>query len=419
MWTDTLSSISTAKPSDPKKPSRFVTAHIHGISKLKQVRLGKGPREPVPSLLYRLRSCEATDARDRVYAMWSFLPDPYLQTLEMPRYENEFTAADLFHQVAIIELIHNQNLDFLGHAGLWQQRPDIALSSWAADWSYRQLTHPICVLDHDCLQKMGVKLYRASRDLNGSARLTGASNILIVRGKVLGEITKLTSPFKFTTSHEKNGSTTTSTSPVSNDAEERTAEDELKAKFAHLKTQFEYPIRIFNETMSQIALCLETAEQYHPYPHNVDIKAACMHTLTASLTHHIDGPAPGATLIRVANEELNEMFTALDAAAKAMRVFNLSGIDKKAMKLLGLVRELTRTRRFLVTADGYMGLAPGEARIGDRVAIIYGCSTPLLIRKVNEAETDWRLVGECYIYGLMDGEAIMMDGISVEDIRLI
>lgn len=120
VWTDTLSSISTARPSDHRRPSRFVTAHVHGIPKLKQLRLGKGPKEPVPSLLYRLRSCEATDARDRVYAMWSFLPDTYSQILETPHYENEFTAAKLFRQVAIIELVHNHNMDFIGHAGLWQ-----------------------------------------------------------------------------------------------------------------------------------------------------------------------------------------------------------------------------------------------------------------------------------------------------------
>ena len=419
VWTDTLSSISTAKFSDPKKPSRFVTAHIHGISKLKQLRLGKGPLEPVPSLLYRLRSCEAADARDRVYAMWSFLPDSYLRVLKTPRYENEYTAGDLFHEVAMIELIHNHNLDFLGHAGLWQQSPDTAIPSWAADWSYRQLTHPLCVLDHDCLRKTGSKLYRASSDLVSSARITGGSKILTTRGKVLGEISKLTSPFKFTTNHEENETTKGSTSSVSNDAEGCKSEDELKAKIARLERDFQYAIRLFDETMSQIALCLETAQQCDPYHHNIDIKVACMHTLSASLTHPIAGPALGATLIQVGDKELKEMFTALDAAVKLMSEFNLAGVDKKALKLLGIVREVTRTRRFLVTTDGYIGLAPGEARVGDRVAVVYGCSTPLLIRKVNEAEATWCLVGECYVYGLMDGEAVAVDDTLVGDIRLV
>ena len=32
---------------------------------------------------------------------------------------------------------------------------------------------------------------------------------------------------------------------------------------------------------------------------------------------------------------------------------------------------------------------------------------------------NWRLVGECYIYGLMDGEATSMHGITVREIQLV
>lgn len=419
VWTSTLSSISTAQPSDPKRPSRFVTAHIHGISKLKQIKLGRGPRESVPTLLYRLRSCEATDARDRVYAMWSFLSDYYIEILRKPHYERDFTAADLFLQVSRIELVDNQSLDFLGHAGIWQHRPDMTLPSWAADWSYRQLTHPLCVLDYDCLQKTNAKLYRASCKLVGSAKISEAPATLITRGKVLGEVTKLMSPFTFTTSQGKDEGAETSTSPFRNQAEESTADDASKTKVAQLSKQLEYAISMFNETTREIAHCLITAAQCHPYPQNLDTEIASMHTLTASLTYQVSGPALGATLIRVNDEDLADLFTALDTAVDLVKSFKISAVDRKALKLLGLVREVTRRRRFFVTADRYMGLAPEEAREGDRVAIAYGCSTPVLIRGISGLEANWRLVGECYVYGLMDGEAVKMDDIPVRDIRLV
>lgn len=419
VWTSTLSSISTAKPANPKKPPRFVTAHVHGISKLKQMRSGKGAKEPVPTLLYRLRSCEATDDRDRVYAMWSFLPNNYLSFLEKPRYQREFTAADLFYQVSEIELVHNQNLDFLGHAGTWQHRPDTVLPSWAADWSYRQLTHPLCVLDQDCLRKTNTKLYRASCNLVGSAKISEASATLITKGKLLGKVIKLADPFKFTTSQDKIEGAENSASPLRDEVEGSTADNDFNAKVAQLKRQFEYPIRMFNETTSQMAHCLTTAAQCHPYPQDLDAQTAARHTLTASLTHRGSGPALGALLVRVSDEELDELFTALDTAVDAMKSFNFLGVDPKALKLIGLVREVTRTRRFFVTADRYMGLAPGEAREGDRVAIVYGCSTPVLIRETEDVEAGWCLVGECYVYGLMDGEAVRMDDISVSDIRLV
>ena len=420
IWTATLSSISSAKPADPRNPPRFVTSHIHGISKLKQVRSGRGPRESVPMLLYRLRSCEATDARDRVYSMWSFLPDNYLKILERPRYERDFTAADLFYQVARIELVHNHNLDFLGHAGIWQHRPGAALPSWVADWSYRQLTHPLCVLDHDCLLKTSARLYRASGDLVGSANVSEVpatleicGKVLGVRGKILGEVTKLTNPFTFTTNEDKDASTEVSASEDTKD------NNDLKANAAQSKRQLEYAIRMFYETTSQIASCLKTAAQSHPYPQNLDAETAAMHTLTASLTHQVSGPALGATLIRVSDQEVEELFASLDAAVGAMKSLNLAGVDQKALKLLGLVREVTRTRRFFVTADRYMGIAPSKAREGDRVAIVYGCSTPVLLRGVTGDGVKWCLVGECYVYGLMDGEAVMMDDIPVRDICLV
>ena len=104
----------------------------------------------------------------------------------------------------------------------------------------------------------------------------------------------------------------------------------------------------------------------------------------------------------------------------AMKSLRLSGVDQKALKLLGLVREVTRTRRFLVTEDRYMGLAPSEAREGDRVAVVYGCSTPVLLRGIgDDPVANWLLVGECYVHGLMDGEAVTMHDTPVTDIRLV
>ena len=54
------------------------------------------------------------------------------------------------------------------------------------------------------------------------------------------------------------------------------------------------------------------------------------------------------------------------------------------------------------------GLGPPKADIGDVVCILYGCSVPCILRKINE-ETDehYILVGEAYIYGKMDGEAVI------------
>lgn len=62
-----------------------------------------------------------------------------------------------------------------------------------------------------------------------------------------------------------------------------------------------------------------------------------------------------------------------------------------------------KARRLMVTEDGCIGVAPCRARPGDVIAIIYGCSIPLVLRE--HASTDaWQVVGEGYIHGYMNGE---------------
>jgi hypothetical protein len=62
-------------------------------------------------------------------------------------------------------------------------------------------------------------------------------------------------------------------------------------------------------------------------------------------------------------------------------------------------------RQFLVTGRGYMGTATYNARKDDIVAVLYGCSVPVILRKVGD---DYVFIGECYVQGLMDGEAMGM-----------
>ncbi|CAN9174985.1 unnamed protein product [Alternaria alternata] len=61
-----------------------------------------------------------------------------------------------------------------------------------------------------------------------------------------------------------------------------------------------------------------------------------------------------------------------------------------------------KARRLMVTEQGYVGVAPCRARPGDVVAILFGCSIPLVLRKETE-DACW-VVGEGFVYGYMNGE---------------
>jgi len=65
----------------------------------------------------------------------------------------------------------------------------------------------------------------------------------------------------------------------------------------------------------------------------------------------------------------------------------------------------------MTTKHGYLGWAPDNlydsdedhAKVGDKIAILFGCSTPIVIRPQGNC---FLALGEAYVQGLMDGEAL-------------
>ena len=60
-------------------------------------------------------------------------------------------------------------------------------------------------------------------------------------------------------------------------------------------------------------------------------------------------------------------------------------------------------RKLFLTSDGLLGLCPKGAENGDQICILLGADVPMILRQEQEK---YRLVGESYVHGMMDGEAI-------------
>ncbi|KAH7397527.1 heterokaryon incompatibility protein-domain-containing protein [Cadophora sp. MPI-SDFR-AT-0126] len=61
-------------------------------------------------------------------------------------------------------------------------------------------------------------------------------------------------------------------------------------------------------------------------------------------------------------------------------------------------------RRFVLTANGAMGLAPEMAEGGDQICVLFGGEVPYVVRPLKEGY--YKLVGECFVLGVMDSEAL-------------
>ncbi|KAF5626999.1 heterokaryon incompatibility (het-6OR allele) [Fusarium sp. NRRL 52700] len=76
--------------------------------------------------------------------------------------------------------------------------------------------------------------------------------------------------------------------------------------------------------------------------------------------------------------------------------------------------QLAFDQRMATTCSGYLSLVPWSARAGDRIALLRGGRTPYVLRKAGEK---WKILGDCYVHGIMSGEA-WSDGKCV-DIEIV
>lgn len=62
---------------------------------------------------------------------------------------------------------------------------------------------------------------------------------------------------------------------------------------------------------------------------------------------------------------------------------------------------------FFISAEGRLGLCPRDTKPGDKIVILYGGSVPYVLRTAGFR--GWNFVSECYVDGIMFGEAEHMD----------
>ena len=176
-WKDTVMSI--ARSVAPKSSNeRYVTAHIVTIQKLKHVGMHQalGSAKSLFMLLNSIRTCGAEKAKDRVYAMYKFLPKAIAQAIGEQQY-SDYTDETLFAKVAVTEIVQRKNLAFITAAGITRQK--LQLPSWVPDWTYAEKQHSFTVLNQDCVDKGQGILFQASKQSSEAAtRLSECRTVL-------------------------------------------------------------------------------------------------------------------------------------------------------------------------------------------------------------------------------------------------
>lgn len=96
---------------------------------------------------------------------------------------------------------------------------------------------------------------------------------------------------------------------------------------------------------------------------------------------------------------------------------HLSASEKTLSSKYGsLANQACIGRKFILTTNGRVGLAPAGCQVGDVICVFLGACVPHVLRSnVEPPDTTFRFVGDCYLHGIMNMEALdMLDKKEVE-----
>ncbi|TVY26485.1 Heterokaryon incompatibility protein 6,OR allele [Lachnellula hyalina] len=79
------------------------------------------------------------------------------------------------------------------------------------------------------------------------------------------------------------------------------------------------------------------------------------------------------------------------------------GEDRKSHRYYRTIRSAIKSRKFILSKSGYMGLGPLATETNDMICVLRGCNVPVVIR---EEHGHHLFIGACFVWGLMDGEVI-------------
>ncbi|CZR66862.1 uncharacterized protein PAC_16763 [Phialocephala subalpina] len=320
-------------------------------------------------LLWVVRGARQMDPRDKVYGILS-LVDHRLSELITPNYN--LSTSEVFIGFAKAIISWSGSLDIITNPGGYRSVGRV-LPSWMPDWTDRV---------HVTLEMTEKVSYQSSQ--NSNPVINFDSGNLIARGFIIDKIDGL--------GH---------------------ADSSYSTKEEDFENDITQPIH--NE---------------NPYQHTAGLRNALWRTLVLNRDSKGDiAPDSYAGLLEIpwpdedseASSSLLQEFQRLkfyynkelQIGGQNLKSYFPIGTDiDSAMAGIGNSRDsldrVTTTvygRRLIITAKGYIGQARKETRRGDIVCILLGCSIPVILRPGTDG-LSYKVVGESYIHGIMEGEAM-------------
>jgi hypothetical protein len=314
-------------------------------------------------LLWRVRDCEVSNPKDRVVALLGLLPRFYSRF----RLDYTWPTEKLFHRFAVHILSSGmatkEQGGMLSFAGLHLRALEAPMPSWAPDWTAQSSKGP------RVFANIREKPYAAAGESMPFLQSFGTGeerNILATLTKKLGSVTHLSSACGVNYIGQEGTIKGHSTSWLS-----------------------------WREEASQIVFQLAAEKGKLRYG---DIKEAFCRTLVVDDLYTGDNATARSIPILDVCKAHDEAIAALSAGVDPFS--RETAADTFRQQSL----TASQCRRFGILDNGYMGLLPSCTAVGDEVHILSGITIPFVVRCGVGGKS--LLVGDAYIHGVMDGEAV-------------
>ena len=319
-------------------------------------------------LLPLLRNSRATDKRDKVFSLISLAGTKY-DNLPTVDYLHDHRA--LFARVVRYWMLSETYLDisFLNYAGIGASDAE---SSWIPDWSVGLYLTPIKGFEP---MLSGVYPYRATADTQPTAEIVypinqgtfGKTPIFRIRGLICETVRKVGTP------------------TLSGDALLEFLQGNIIGNYP--TTEGMPGFTAFRQVIEAHCLVRGGRKKFWEWRREVLPPELDPNRLVLSKGNTVDGDWDGLS------RHLDHIVT-----YGVTPLLQADGVYKRAL---------------CVSEHGLMGIVPLAAEAGDLICVFFGSDTPFVLRKAGDR---FKLVGECYVFGIMNGEA--MESIPPDETRL-
>ena len=307
-------------------------------------------------LLQAFRNRLATDPRDKVYATFGIATEladveahGFHQLLE-PDYEKP--VLDVYRDVARFLIIEHGSLDVLSDAGLPLEPSWPSWPSWVPDWRQNKASNTLTTMP-------SAKNHNASGNGSLSMGFSDNSAILSLEGIDVDHV----------------------------------------AAYGHKLASYGFGYVTYQEEIDFVNMAwglVEPSETASASNADKAVIRRFIQTLTAGQNN--DPDFFGHALSWFAQHtQISRIASLLQRMPRASKQSADSGRFHEAF-----VRACV-DRRFFMTRNGLMGIGPDAMKEGDIIAILFGGSVPYVVRTMDQ---NHKLVGECYVVGLINGEAM-------------